>query len=80
MHRLRTEVFFLRYGIEFLQDITSFAGRFRSAGYSEVVATIMNLDIESTFYQAQVLIELAAQISQPLVVGGLQIKFLNDCI
>ena len=63
-----------------MQHVTSFAGRLGIARDTKMITPIVNLDIESTFYLAQVLIELAAQVGQPLVIGGFQIEFLNDFI
>ena len=42
------------------------------AGYTKVIATTRNLDIESAFDLAQVLIKLTAKVCQAVVIGGLE--------
>jgi hypothetical protein len=43
--------------------------------YPEVVAAPADLDVQARFEQAQILIEGAAQIRKPRVIGRLEIKF-----
>ena len=51
-------------------------GAFRmGADDAEIVAAPADLYIQARFEQAQVLIQRAAQIRQPRVVGGLEIEF-----
>ena len=57
-------------------------------GYTKAIASIGDIDTEASFDLPQVFVELAAEIGQPGIVGGLQddvpdgiirIQWLNDC-
>ncbi len=45
------------------------------ADHAEIVAAPADLDIETGLEQTQILIERAAQIREPCVIGRLEIKF-----
>jgi hypothetical protein len=45
------------------------------ANDTEVVAAPADLHIQARFEQAQILVQRTAQIRQPRIVGGLEIKF-----
>jgi hypothetical protein len=61
-------------GIEILEQLLAEAYALRIADQTEVDAAIADLDAKSTLQLAQMLIELAAEIGEPHVVGGLELQ------
>ena len=72
---LGIQVFIARLPVELHQDRTRGLYILRVAGDVEVVSPGADIHAEMLLDQLQVLVELATQPGQPLVVGGLQCQF-----
>jgi len=55
-----------------LEYITADLGIDRSPCHAEVVATAGNLHTQACFYLSKVFVELAAEVGQTLIIGGLK--------
>jgi hypothetical protein len=72
VHALRIEALAIRHPEKPVQHITAELGRSWLPGDAKVIAATGDLDIEAAFNLPQVFIELATEIGQTVVVGGLE--------
>ena len=72
MHALRIEPLVIGHSKQRLQHVAADLGCAGLPGNAKAVAAACDLDVEATFDLPQVLVKLAAEIGQALVVGGLE--------
>ena len=72
MHPLRIKPPFVRHCKKHSQDVTANLRRIFRTGNTKMITAACNLNTEAAFYLSQMLVKLAAQVSQSLVVNGLK--------
>ena len=72
MNTFRVEALVPRQFKQRFEDITTCFGGTRPPSHTKVIATTGNFHIQAVFDLSKVLIELAAQVGQTLIVGGLE--------
>ena len=72
MHALGIEALVVGHLEERANDVAADPGGAGLAGNAKPVSTTGDFDIEPAFDLAQVLVELTAEVGEPLVVGGFQ--------
>ena len=72
MHAFRVDSLTVGHFEQRQQDISTYLGGTGLSSYTEAIPATRDLDVKAIFDLPQVLIELAAKISQAAVVGGLE--------
>lgn len=72
MYPLGIKVFLTGQGIEITDDLRSFSRSLARSYHSEMIAPVTDLHPEALLNLSEVFVELAAKISQQVVIGGFQ--------
>lgn len=72
MYSLRVEPLVVGHFKERQQHVAASLSCARWTGYTKVITTTGNIDVQAAFYLSQVFIKLAAKIGQATIVGGLE--------
>ena len=82
VHAFRVQALLVRHIEQRVQHVAAELGGSRLTGYAKVITAACDLDIEAALDLPQVFIELATQIGQTGIVGGLEndVSRNLDCV